>query len=128
MEWEIHDVFLLVITLIMILTLVGVVVVGVRLMRVAEEFGRAAATFHELRPRLERTLDDADQELQQIRELNESVNGVVADVRSVTAEASDLAVRSLEAIDAIRLPDRYRALVAGARAGYEVLKHASRDA
>jgi hypothetical protein len=125
MEWQVTDTMLLIIAVIMFLNLVVLGMVGLRAMKLVADLQQTTQMVNEMRPRFERLLDGADAELQEVRNLNLTVNRVVADVEAVTDEASSLLVRGLQLVESIRAPARYYALIEGAKAGFQALR--SRD-
>ena len=125
MEWQVTDTMLLIIAVIMFLNLVVLGLVGLRAMKLIAELQQTTQMVNEMRPRFERLLDGADAELQEVRNLNLTVNRVVADVEAVTDEASSLLVRGMQLVESIRAPARYYALIEGAKAGFQALR--SRD-
>lgn len=116
------DTMLLIIAAILFLNLVAAAMVGLRAMKLVAELQQTTRMVNEMRPRLERLLDDADAELQEVRNLNLTVNRVVADVEAVTDEASALLVKGLQVVESIRMPARYHAIIEGAKAGWQALR------
>ncbi|RPH64912.1 MAG: hypothetical protein EHM89_00475 [Acidobacteria bacterium] len=102
--------------------LIGVVVLArlaLRIGRAADEVGLAARRVAELAPAARGLIESAQSELQALRSLTGSTAQVVDHVRAVTGQASAIATQIMRGFE---VTNRYRAIFAGARAGFDVLR------
>ena len=102
--------------------LIGVVVLArlaVRIGRAADEVGLAARRVAELAPAARGLIESTQLELQALRSFTGTTTQVVNDVRAVTGQASAMATQIMRGFE---VTNRYRAIFAGARAGFDVLR------
>jgi len=104
--------------------LVGIFV----LVRLASRIGAAvhsvdlaARHFVELAPAARGLIESGQAELTALRSISRTAEGVADDVRAVTSQASALSSEVLRGFES-EVIDRYRAIFAGARAGFDVLR------
>jgi hypothetical protein len=87
----------------------------------ADDVGLAARRVAELAPAARGLIESGQAELTALRSISGTAEDVVDDVRAVTSQASYLTSRVLRGFES-ELIDRYRAIFAGARAGFDVLR------
>ena len=104
--------------------LVGVLALtrlAIRIGRAADDVGLAARRVGELTPAAHELIAHARAELEALRSLTSISTRVVEDVRAVSGQASAVASQLSRGFDN-DIVDRYRAILAGARAGFDVLR------
>jgi predicted phage gp36 major capsid-like protein len=114
----------IIIGIIALAMLIGVVVLArlvVRIGRAADEVGLAARRVAELAPAARGLIESTQSELQALRSLTGTATQVVDDVRSVTGQASTITSQIMRGFES-EVARRYRAIFAGARAGFDVLR------
>jgi hypothetical protein len=94
-----------------------------RLTGTAREIEYAARRVAALAPAVQSLIDDGHAELEELRSLTRKTSEIAGDVRAVTGEASVATANLVRALEG-RIVDRYAAIVAGARAGLDILRHA----
>ena len=94
---------------------------SLRIGRTADEVTQVARRLTELTPMLKELIHSSHAEVEALRSLTKTTNGVVSDVRSVSAEASAVTSQLLQGLES-EFIDRARALFEGARAGVGVLR------
>jgi predicted phage gp36 major capsid-like protein len=112
----------MIIGIIALALLFGVVVlarIAVRIGRAADELSLTARRVAELAPAAHGMIESAQSELQALRSLTGTTTRVVDDVQAVTGQASAIASQIMRGFE---LTNRYRAIFAGARAGFDVLR------
>ena len=94
-----------------------------RLTGTAREIEHTARKFATLAHAVQSLIDDGHAELQELRSLTEKTSQIVGDVKAVTGEASAATTNLVRALES-RVVGRYAAIIAGARAGFDVLRRA----
>ena len=109
------------IALTLLIAVIALVRLSVRVGRTADEVSKAARRVTELTPVVQELIHSSHAEVEALRALTKTTNGIASDVRSVSAEASAVTSQLLQGLES-GLIDRYRALYEGARAGVGVLR------
>lgn len=91
----------------------------VRMAYQVEQVSRAVA---ELTPSVQRVVDQGAVEIEKMRTITATAGQIVSEIHSVTEAASEVTTQFARGFGG--QVTRYRALLAGARAGFEVLRHA----
>src|SRR5512145_87936 len=109
------------------ITCVAVVVAALSIVRLvrrltttAREIEYAARKFATLAPAVQSLIDDGQAELQELRSLTEKTSQIAGDVQAVTGEASAATANLVRSFED-RVVGRYAAIIAGARAGLDVI-------
>jgi hypothetical protein len=87
----------------------------------ADSVGLAARHVAELAPAARGLIESGQAELTALRSISRTAEGVADDVRAVTSQASAVSSQVLNGFES-EVIDRYRAIFAGARAGFDVLR------
>jgi len=107
-----------------IVLLVGVLVLArlaVRIGRAADDVALVARSVAELTPVAREFIESGRAELESLRLLTSTTTHVVEDVRAISGQASAATSHLLRGFES-EVTDRYRALFAGTRAGFDVLR------
>jgi hypothetical protein len=83
--------------------------------------GVAARRAAELAPAARGLIESGQAELAALRSISRTAAGVADDVRAVTSQANAVGSNVLQGFES-EVIDRYRAIFAGARAGFDVLR------
>ena len=118
--------------LMLLLTIGGLILVVV-LVRAGQKLGSAIEGFQEttrrvngLEPQVRRVLEKLEEELDDLQRVTERTEQVAANVAEVSDESRRVVVDLIHDLEELQLPERYRAAVAGAKAGLAVLRAANR--
>lgn len=115
----------IIIAVIALALLVGVVVLTRltrRIGRAADDVGLAARRITELTPAARALLESSRGAMESVRLVTSTTAHVVEDVRAVSGQASAVTTHILQGFDS-EVIGRYRAVLAGARAGVDLLRH-----
>lgn len=93
----------------------------VRIARAADQVGLAARRVGEVVPAARSLIESGHAELESLRLLTRSANGVANDVRAVTGPASAVTSKVLRGFES-DVASRYFAVFAGARAGLDMIR------
>ncbi len=93
-----------------------------RLAGTAREVEHAARRVTALAPSVQALFDNGEAEMRELRELTRKTSEIASDVQAVTGEASAATSHVVRALEG-HVAGRYSALIAGARAGLDVLRH-----
>jgi len=107
-----------------ILLLIGIIVLARLAGRVgaaADSVGLAARRAAELAPAARCLIESGQAELALLRSISRTAAGVADDVRAVSSQTSAISSQVLQGLES-EVIDRYRAIFAGARAGFDVLR------
>jgi hypothetical protein len=114
------------------ITCIAVIVGSVSLVRLtrrlsgtAREIEYAARRIAALAPGVQSLIDDGHAELEELRSLTRKTSEIAGDVQAVTGEASAATAGMVRAFEN-RVVNRYAAIIAGARAGIDVLRSVRR--
>jgi hypothetical protein len=114
------------------ITCIAVIVGSVSLVRLtrrlsgtAREIEYAARRIAALAPGVQSLIDHGHAELEELRSLTRKTSEIAGDVQSVTGEASAATAGMVRAFEN-RVVNRYAAIIAGARAGIDVLRSVRR--
>jgi uncharacterized protein YoxC len=123
--------FSLVEVLVLLMT-IGVLILVVVLSRTGQKLGRAIESFEEttkrvnaLEPQIRSVLEKLEGELDDLQKVTRQSQKVAADVAEVSDESRRVVLDVIHDLESLQLPERYRAAVAGAKAGLAVLRSAS---
>jgi len=94
-----------------------------RLSGTAREIEYAARRVSALTPAVESLIDDGRAQLEELQSLTHNTSQIVGDVQAVTGEASAATVNVVRLLED-RVVGRYAAIIAGTRAGLNVLRRA----
>ncbi len=94
---------------------------AVRLGRAADQVAFTTRRVGELVPAARDLIESGHSQLESLRSLTHSATDVADDVRAVTGRASAVTSQVLRAFESI-VANRYLAIFAGARAGFDVLR------
>lgn len=115
------EIIMAVIALVLLIAVAFMVRLSLRIGRSADEVTRAVSRITELTPMARELIHSSHAEVEALRVLTKNTNGVVSDVRSVSAQASAVTSQLLQGLES-EFIDRTRALFEGARAGVGVLR------
>ncbi|MFO7655307.1 MAG: hypothetical protein R6X25_16020 [Candidatus Krumholzibacteriia bacterium] len=127
MTFSLTEVLLLLAVIAFVVLAMVFVAVGLRLRRAIERFEETAARVNALEPQVSRLLGQVEIEMTEVQRVTAKADHVVANVAAVSDESRRIALDLLHDLEDLKLTQRYRAAVAGARAGISVLKSAARD-
>jgi len=112
-----------------ILTLIAVIIGVVafvrlanRITRTAREMEHATKRVAALTPNVQALLDNGEAGLVELRALTRTTSQIAGDLRAVTGEARAVTAHLVSILES-RATSRYGAIIAGARAGLDVLRH-----
>ncbi len=118
----------------MLLITIGTVVLIIMLARMGQKIGSAAegieATSHRvnaLEPDVRRLINKLEAQVDDLRRVTEQTERVATNVATVTDESRRVALDLIHEVEDLQLPERYRAAVAGAKAGIAVLRAANHN-
>lgn len=92
-----------------------------RVGKAADDVGLAARRVAELTPAARGLIESAQAELAALHSISRAASGAAEDVRAVTSGVSSVSTQILQGFES-EVIDRYRAIFAGARAGFDVLR------
>jgi len=95
--------------------------IALRIGRAADNVGLAARQVAELTPAARELIESGKSELEALRLLTRTSTHVVEDVRVVTGQASAVTSQVMRGVES-EVVERYRAIFAGARAGFDMLR------
>lgn len=104
-----------------IVAVVALVRLASRITRTARELEHATKRVAALTPNVQALLDNGEAALLELRALTRSTSQIATDVRAVTGEAHAATSHLVEILEG-RAAGRYAAIIAGARAGLNVLR------
>lgn len=105
----------------LLISVLVLVRLALRVGRAADDVGLAARRVAELTPTARELIESSKSELEALRLLTQSTSHVVEDVRVVTGQASAVTSKVMRGVES-EVVERYRAIFAGARAGFDVLR------
>jgi uncharacterized protein YoxC len=118
----------------LIVLIAGGAILGVLIVRLAYRLGNMAesveTTLEEARklmPHMDRLMDKIEAELLQLQTTTTHANEVVADLQAVTGETRRVVLDIVQAVDALSIPKRTRAAMAGLKAGLDILRSGNSD-
>jgi len=123
MTFTLVDVLLMAIVVMMGGALVVFGRLAFQLNRTAMEVERVARNVADVTPRIGNVLDQAEADLAQVRELTHNTARIAGDLQAVTHEASNLSVAAVP-LKKGQVSSQARAVMAGARTGYEAFRRA----
>lgn len=123
--------FSLVEVLLLLMT-IGILILVVVLTRSGQKLGNAIEGFEEttrrvngLEPQVRRVLEKLEEELDDLQRVTRRTEQVADHVAEVSDESRRVVLDLLHDLEELQLPERYRAAVAGAKAGLAVLRAAN---
>lgn len=123
--------FSLVEVLLLLMT-IGILILTIVLARTGQKLGKASEGFeettrrvNELEPQIRRVLAKLEGELDSLQRVTRRTEQVAGHVAEVSGESRRVVLDLLHDFEEIQLPERYRAAVAGAKAGLAVLRAAN---
>jgi predicted PurR-regulated permease PerM len=117
------DVLLFILTCAAVVAVIFIVRLASQLTRTIGEAELVVRQFSHLTPRVEKILDEAEGELQDLRKLTQSSEGIVSDVGAITHETARFAVPALSSVGTLATPMKYlSAATTGAKIAMQVLK------
>jgi len=124
--------FSLVEVLVLLMT-IGVLILVIVLARTGQKLSSAIEGFEEttqrvnaLEPQVRRVLEKLEGELDDLQRVTARTEQVAANVAEVSDESRRVVLDLIHDLEELQVPERYRAAVAGAKAGLAVLKAANR--
>lgn len=125
MTFTLTEVLLLLITVMLLVLAGAAVVLGNRAATALSRFQETAERLNALEPQVRRVLESLEVELARVESLTAKTDRMADDVVTVTHESRRVALDLLRDLEEYRIPARYQAAVAGAKAGLSVLRAAN---
>jgi len=125
MTFSLVEVLLLLTTIAVLVLVVILSKTGQKLGKATEQIEETARRANALEPQIRIVLKKLEDELDHLQSVTARTERVVANVAEVSDESRRVALDLVHDLEDLQLPQRYRAAVAGAKAGMEVLRAAN---
>lgn len=125
MTFSLVEVLLLLMTIGILILVVVLARTGHKLGSAIEGFEETTRRVNELEPQVRRVLEKLEGELDDLQRVTRRTEQVADHVAEVSDESRRVVLDLLHDLEELQLPERYRAAVAGAKAGLAVLRAAN---